>query len=181
MTFSHSRLATWEQRLEKAALCENTEKQDEEAVCGPSGEQRRLQPPKTQQHDRPDGDLHRHMLSLSQDLLGHEDKQPPEALLRWSVLAVLGSEAYNAGLRRQVQSPPGSTVLHAPLDASSVFKWLCRVAVNGVALRPVTSARGGGGGGGREGWGTALFPVAACFNHSCQPNVVLRCASTGAV
>ncbi len=64
----------------------------------------------------------------------------------------------------------------SPLD---VFKWLCRIAVNGVALRPLLSARDfctatvdAAGGGGK--YGVAVYAATSMMNHSCRPNATLR-------
>lgn len=99
-------------------------------------------------------------LPLTQGLIGHEQHLPQDLVMKWSVEAVIAAASYNVCAQRQHRSLP-------PLNPQSVLTWLCRIAVNGIALKPVADS-------GEGSWGSALFPVAAYFNHSCFPNTTLR-------
>lgn len=55
-----------------------------------------------------------------------------------------------------------------PASALQLFKLLCVVGLNGVALRPLLSASS------QERYGLALYAAASLLNHSCVPNATLR-------
>lgn len=97
--------------------------------------------------------------SLAEGLLGHEEQQQQDTD-SWCVQAVLAAASYNACSQRSQQQQ------HLPIKAQAVLKWICKIAVNGITLRPVLDSG--------DGFGNALFPFAAYFNHSCAPNTTLR-------
>lgn len=67
---------------------------------------------------------------------------------------------------------PGRVATSPAVSPLSVFRWLCRIAVNGVALRPLLSSPAGG-----ERYGVAMYAALSLLNHSCRPNATLRQAS----
>ena len=90
--------------------------------------------------------------------------------------ASIGSETTTQGHTSTSSrtSPSGCIVMRAAVSPLAVFRSLCRIAVNGVALRPLLSSPAGG-----ERYGVALYAALSLCNHSCRPNATLRQASLG--
>ncbi|GIL58454.1 hypothetical protein Vafri_13594 [Volvox africanus] len=71
-------------------------------------------------------------------------------------------------LRRLSGAVPVAGLQPPEVSALAVFLTLCRVRVNGVAVRPDVMTSSG------DRLALALYPDAALLNHSCFPNVGLR-------
>ncbi|KAG1678860.1 hypothetical protein FOA52_003528 [Chlamydomonas sp. UWO 241] len=114
-------------------------------------------------------------------LLSHEDDiADSELALSWALYAHVATRAclllfastpLSFGVADLMRRDAGGLPVTLPTDppkALELFRWMCRIAVNGVALRPALSASAD------ERFGLGMFPAAALLNHSCRPNACLR-------
>jgi hypothetical protein len=99
-----------------------------------------------------------------------------EQLLEALLLAHVVSDIRLAAAEENASSGSSSSNTATPSPsaaaAAAVLSTLGQLVLNGIAIKPLLAGGGSSSGGSRQGLG--LFPVAALFNHSCDPNCSIR-------